>query len=365
MSKYSNLNAIPVRTYRWLGINDITLKEQYTPKYKSYDKEYIKPLENQDYSFIKTTHSSIHSSLLNDKFGVSEELVNEAMENFNSGFTFKVKAGVKISDSKLINFNMDADNHELIDYNIIILEENSVANLVINYSSSKEVQGYHNGVTKILVKKGAKLNLISVQDFNDESLNINSIVSSLEEDAEINFIPMELGSKNSITNYRSSLLGDTSRSYLNSIYIGDKERKIDINYVMKHMGKKTKSEIKTKGVLMDKAKKTFRGALDFKKGSSKSKGEEDEYVMLLSPNVRNNSIPLLLCEEHDVEGQHAASAGKINEDTLFYLMSRGLSEKDSKKLLVEAYLKPVIEKIPFEDLKVTILETLQRKLDNV
>ncbi|SHI34163.1 Iron-regulated ABC transporter permease protein SufD [Clostridium cavendishii DSM 21758] len=365
MSRYNNLNTIPVKTYRWLKINDISLKENYIPKYNEYKKEFINIENTENYNLIKTIDSPLYSELLSNDFGVSTELVNEAIENFNAGFSLTIKKDFKLKEPKLVNFKVDELNPELIDYNIIKLEENSEASLVINYSSDNNIQGYHNGVTKIVVADGAKLNLIIIQDFNSESLNFNSVVSHIYGSGEINFIPMELGSLNTITNYHSSLLGEKSKSYLNSIYIGDKERKIDINYIMNHFGKGSLSEIKTKGVLMDKSKKTFRGTLDFKKGASKSKGIEDEFVMLLSPKVRNNSIPLLLCEEHDVEGQHAASAGKIDEDTLFYLMSRGLSEKDSKKLLVEAYLKPVIEKIPFENLKLEILETLKGRLNNV
>ena len=131
---------------------------------------------------------------------------------------------------------------------------------------------------------------------------------------------------------------------------------------MIHRGARSISKIDTKGVLLDRAKKVFNGKLDFKRGARHSKGEEEEYVILLDPTVKSDSIPALLCEEDDVEGAHAVSAGQINEDKLFYLMSRGLDERESKKLIVEASFRPIIDKIPIEDLRREVKDEIERRL---
>lgn len=110
--------------------------------------------------------------------------------------------------------------------------------------------------------------------------------------------------------------------------------------------------------------KIFKGTLDFKKGASRSKGIEEEYAILLDKTVKADAIPLLLCEEDDVEGQHAASAGQIDSDKLFYLMSRGLDEKEAKKLIVEASFTPIIDKIPMEYLKEEITKEIHRRIVN-
>lgn len=115
---------------------------------------------------------------------------------------------------------------------------------------------------------------------------------------------------------------------------------------------------------MDRSKKTFRGTLDFKKGCKKSKGEEEEYTVLLSPHVINKSVPILLCTEEDVDGQHAASAGRIDENKLFYIMSRGFSETEAKKLVIEAAFNPIINQIPSEEIKNKISTSIRRRLEN-
>ena len=80
--------------------------------------------------------------------------------------------------------------------------------------------------------------------------------------------------------------------------------------------------------------------------------------------IRDSSIPALLCDEDDVEGEHAASAGQIDENRLFYLMSRGLDEREAKKLIIEASFRPVIEKIPLENLRKLISNEVDRRLIN-
>ena len=98
---------------------------------------------------------------------------------------------------------------------------------------------------------------------------------------------------------------------------------MNLAYEINHIGEQSESDILVNGALKDTAKKTFKGTIDFKKGASRSKGKEEEYAILLSEKVKNVAIPILLCQEDDVEGVHAASAGKMDEEILFYIMSRG------------------------------------------
>ena len=197
---------------------------------------------------------------------------------------------------------------------------------------------------------------------NKDSENFDSNVSYVDYGAKVNYVNVELGSKKSFSNIVTNLDEDTAESNLKSIYLVDGDRYTDLNYIMNHRGRRTNSDMEIRGVLKDKGNKMFKGTLDFKKGASRSKGSEEEYAILLDPRVKSDAIPLLLCEEDDVEGQHAASAGKIDGDKLFYLMSRGLSEKESKKLIVEASFKPILDLIPVEVIRENIENEIHKKL---
>lgn len=122
--------------------------------------------------------------------------------------------------------------------------------------------------------------------------------------------------------------------------------------------------MQVRGALLGKSEKIFRGTLDFLEGSKGSVGREDEEVVLLSPNVRNRSVPIMLSHEDDVDGHHAVSVGKMDEDKLFYLMSRGLDLAEAQRLVVEASFNPVLDRIPDAELKAEIDTYLQRRLSN-
>jgi Fe-S cluster assembly scaffold protein SufB len=172
---------------------------------------------------------------------------------------------------------------------------------------------------------------------NNKSSFFDSCIAYIGIGAKVKYIQVEIGSKNSSTKYTCDL-AEESETYVNSIYFGDGERNLDLNYLVNHFGRSSTSNIQIRGALKDRASKTFNGTIDFKKGSSKSKGSEEEYVILFDKTVKSTALPVLLCSEDDVKGKHAASAGKVSSDKLFYMMSRGINKEEAMKLLVEASL---------------------------
>ena len=115
--------------------------------------------------------------------------------------------------------------------------------------------------------------------------------------------------------------------------------------------------------MKDVSKKHFKGTIDFKKGCKKAKGNENEACMLLSDTARSLALPMLLCSEEDVEGNHSSSAGKIGEKELFYIMSRGFELKEAMKLMVRAKFNKILTNVKNENLKNEILEEIDCRLD--
>lgn len=149
-----------------------------------------------------------------------------------------------------------------------------------------------------------------------------------------------------------------AKNQINAIYLGKETQVFDLNYIGELRGEKTEIEIEVQGALTDKAKKHFKGTIDFKKGSKKAKGNENEFCMLLSNEARSIALPMLLCSEEDVEGNHSSSTGKVDEKALFYLMSRGISQKEAMQLIIKAKFNKVLEQIEDEELKNEILKKI-------
>ena len=100
-----------------------------------------------------------------------------------------------------------------------------------------------------------------------------------------------------------------------------------------------------------------------KKGCKKATGNENESCILLSDTAKSLALPMLLCSEEEVEGNHSSSAGKIGEKELFYIMSRGFELKEAMKLMVRARFNKILENIKNEDLKEEILSEIDKRLD--
>ena len=237
------------------------------------------------------------------------------------------------------------------------------ATIIIKYISNQENENYHNGIIKSRAEKNAELNIVLVNLMNTKSNNFLAIENDFEENAKINYTIVDFGGKHSITNYYSNLQGDNCDNQLNTIYLGKENQVFDLNYIGELRGKKSNIDIEVQGALKDTSKKHFKGTIDFKKGCKKATGNENEACMLLSDTAKSIALPMLLCSEEEVEGNHSSSAGKIGEKELFYIMSRGFELKEAMKLMVRARFNQILEKIENEELREEILQEIDKRLD--
>lgn len=185
---------------------------------------------------------------------------------------------------------------------------------------------------------------------------------SVGEGARVEFISADIGGGDYSADVEIDLRGDDSIADLEAVYFGDGKRKLDFNYVIRQRGKRTQATMNVRGALTDHCDKIFRGTLDFQRGAKGSTGRELEEVTILSPGTRNRSVPLMLAAEDEVDGHHAVSVGRLDDEKIFYLMSRGLNKSQAERLIVEAAFNPVVEKIPDENLRSKLLDNLQRRL---
>ena len=121
-----------------------------------------------------------------------------------------------------------------------------------------------------------------------------------------------------------------------------------MNYIVNILGQKTKTNLTTNGILMHNAQKTHRATLDFKQGCKGSIGTEAENVLLLDEDIYNKSIPLILCGEDDIEGNHSASIGEMDKEQLFYLQTRGLNERQIRQMQIDSKLQLITTNLPEE-----------------
>lgn len=338
-------NEIAFKTFNFLKVNDIEISipniVQKEFKLKG-NNEYVKIDE-----FDKI------------KYGISKEALDLNIKYLNYYNSYIAGKDDK-KDFGLYLFELDDDYDTLSDMHDIVAEKNSKIRLVLDYTSSGDLNKFRNSVIRILAKEKSVVDLFVIQRDSLDTLALESIGIYACEGAIVNVYQYEVGAGKLYTNYKCELIGDSSQGNLNSIYFGQKDEYLNMNYDMVHSGKKTMSNIMVNGALKDKSIKNFKSNLQFIEGASGAVGSEEEYTILLDDSVHSTSVPLMLAHEDDVVGNHASSAGKLDKNQLFYLMTRGISLEEAEALIVESKFSSAIDMINDDKLEDEVWHSVRK-----
>lgn len=320
------LNKTPIRTTNGFRVNDVKVNLEVPTSVNYHDYEIL----NLDK--IKSTVKS--------KFISNIGLEHDSYKNTDININDQINKIIKV------NYYF-RNNDSLVDNININIEKDLDINMLINYESKDNNYHFHNGNININIKNNSSLNLTIVCSINSLSVNLLSGVINTSNNSNVKINLIDLSGKTRLYNFKSST-NKNSSSYLNNIYIAKNNSLLDLNYYYINEEEQSSNCIEVQGILDDKAVKTFKGIIDFKKGSYKSNGHENENSLLLSDTCISKSLPILLCHEEDVSGTHSVSSGKIDSNKLFYLMSRSLSEEDAKKLIIKSNFNNILSEIPEE-----------------
>lgn len=199
-----------------------------------------------------------------------------------------------------------------------------------------------NSAVKLSFDIGKNASVKLVQLLNPTEKLRHETFANCSKGGRFQIMTIMTGDGNIYSDNRTELEGDSSSINVEVAYLGKNSQTIDYNIAVNHWGKDTHSGINAAGALMDSAKKVFRGTIDFKTGSSDSKGSENETVIMLGDDVVNKTVPLILCSEENVEGSHGATIGELDDDTLFYFESRGIGREEAERIMAYAALKRLI-----------------------
>ncbi len=344
-------NQLPRPTFRWLKVNHTDgLAFDTTGQAGTIS------IEAREGIITDLTDTS----LLNATYeGAQKEALQEVATDFTHGYAVTVPEGANESITLVIDADASAIN-ERTRLRLQVAEKAAVEMLIV--LKGQATVGTVQLFIEADVATGAKATIKKAQLLGEKVQQIEHRYTTIASEGKVEYINLEVGGQDNLLNYQEDLVGDKSEVIHDLAYMGDKEQRFDISMLMSHQGKKTMSDIHTLGALSGTAKKSFRGTLDFLRGSQASEGAEEDTCLLLNPNVKSISLPLLLCKEDDVSGNHAASAGQIDQNKLFYLMSRGFSEVEAKHMIVESMLRPVIDRIGHEEIEELTLTAVRNKI---
>lgn len=356
---YANIKRIPVSTWNWLGVNEskITLhsgEDDITDGCTDFTEPARRHSLECDFTELSLKEDP-------EGFFINDEIRSFIEYNKTSGRYFKIPKGHGEDTPIALHYHIKR-NCPLVDDIVIEAEEDSRCTLILKYTSEEGSSVHHCGRIRIFAGKNSKVKLVKAQLMDKEATHTDIIAAAIEDGAQVHVISAEMGASSTISGCNLVLKGSDSRADLDILYLGDGTRSIDISSRAEHRGKRSVSGIRARGILSGQSKKIFRDTIDFIRGSSGSRGKEEESVLMLDPGVMNLSVPILLCGEDDVEGEHAATSGRPDDRLMFYLMSRGLNKQEARKLLAEAAFSSALQSIPHVSLRNEILEILKKSI---
>lgn len=343
------LNNTPIRTSNNFLINNIKLENIEIPGH-------FHQFENvKIYKESAIIDENVSKKELT--YGTGKILEHQVLENANN----KISIQIFQKDDIFINYCFDDNNLNLANQIDILAEAD--CNIIIKYTSKTNRKCFHNGIINVVAKENAVVDIAIINLLNEGTNNFEAIENLIENNSSVRYTIIDIGGKNSISNYYSNIIGENANNILNTIYMGTENEVKDLNYIIDVRGKKSNVNIDVQGALDKNSKKNFKGTIDFKKGCTKSKGNENEYCILLSENARSIALPMLLCTEDDVEGNHSTASGKVNDKELFYMMTRGISRKEAIKLMVKAKFNNILDNIKTKELKDEVIAVIDKRLE--
>lgn len=203
-------------------------------------------------------------------------------------------------------------------------------------------------LTRIVVETGAKLHLIEMLGVNEGQQHLESVGLEVHQDAAVDVKQYALGGSTIGLGLTANLVGARARLDLNNRYHATHEETLDINHLVRMRGTSTRAQLTESGVLNEAAKKTLRATIDLVRGAKDAQGNEIETVMILGDDVVNKTMPVILCDEDDVAGNHGATIGSVSPEQLDYLAARGLSRQAAEQMFIRALFEDAIINAPEE-----------------
>ena len=195
---------------------------------------------------------------------------------------------------------------------------------------------------RVVAEAGAHVRIVEVLGIAEGQQHLESVGISAQGDARVEVCQYVLGGSATALGLACDLAGDRARIDLSCRYHADHDHLVDVNHVVRQRGRGTRAEVRESGILDDEARKTLRATIDLVHGAKGAKGNEAESVLVLGDGVVNKTVPVILCDEDDVAGNHGATIGSVSPEQISYLENRGLSRDQAESLFVRALFEDAI-----------------------
>jgi Fe-S cluster assembly protein SufD len=288
-------------------------------------------------------------------FALSEAL-------FNCGVFVKVPQFVTLDKPITITIETEGDKGIILPQIYFHMEEGSKADVLVEYASKDEKAGLSVGMSKGILEEGSNLDVLTNQNFNQQSMGFHNKFFVMEKDARLNHGFIQTGGKTSMCEHKHTLLGKGAEVYINGLIRSEAEQFIGNKVTIRHYSPNTDSEFKAKSVLQDSSRVLFLGNIKMPKLAQRCNGHQSSDNLLLGERSKVEAIPQLEIIADDVKCSHGATVGSIDKDKLFYLETRGITEDEAVNMIVKGYYQDILDKMEILKKHDSLYEHVTREL---
>jgi Fe-S cluster assembly protein SufD len=268
-----------------------------------------------------------------------------------TGGTFlHVPQGVEVARPLVTQTWLGAAGGAVFPHTLVVAEEHSKVTLVELFASAPTgPRALASGVVELILGRGAQVRYVAVQEWGLPTWEVGSVVRArLERDATLNGLVVSLGGGLVKVDVESHLVGPGASAEMLGLYFGAGRQHVDFHTLQAHRAPRTTSDLLFKGAVRDTARSVFAGLIRVEPGAQKTNAFQANRNLILSEGARADSIPKLEIMANDLRCTHGSAASRLNEEHIFYLMSRGLSRKQATFMIVEGFFADVFDRVPLE-----------------
>lgn len=268
---------------------------------------------------------------------------------WSGGSFVYVPEGVHVDMPLQSYFRLNSPGAGQFEHTLIIVEKGASLHFIEGCSAPKyNLTNLHAGCVELFVKEGAKLRYSTIENWSKNMLNLNTKKALVDKDGLIEWVSGSFGSKISMLYPTSFLRGENAKSEFTGVSFAGHGQNLDTGAKVIHAAKNTSSTINSKSISKNGGIATYRGLVQVMPHAEGSKSTVSCESLMLDQESKSDTIPVIDLATDAVEISHEAKIGKISDDAIFYLMSRGISEEEAKAMIVRGFVEPISKELPLE-----------------
>lgn len=268
---------------------------------------------------------------------------------WSGGSFVYVPEGVRVDIPLQSYFRLNAPGAGQFEHTLIIVEKNSYLHFIEGCSAPKyKVNNLHAGCVELFVKENATLRYSTIENWSKNMYNLNTKRAVVDKNGTIEWVSGSFGSKVSMLYPMSILRGEGARSEFTGVTFAAKGQYLDTGTKVVHAANNTTSTVNSKSISKDGGHAFYRGLLRVSKNATGCKSTVSCTSLMLDNESKSDTLPIIEIDNDNIDIGHEAKIGRISDDAIFYLMSRGISEEEAKAMIVRGFVEPITKELPLE-----------------